>query len=136
MIAITYPGYAACGQCGNQFYKQTPDATRCPLCDNNIGRIQEKAKAGRRTCDHCGTAFRSTNSTKRYCSGSCRVAAELVRRKEQKLVTLTCAHCGKAFETTDVRKVACSRECKAGYRRAWARERDRQKREELKGEVA
>lgn len=49
--------------------------------DRSQARRKPTQPLRRRACEHCGTAFETTNPVRKYCSDRCRMAAFAVRQR-------------------------------------------------------
>lgn len=74
-------------------------------------------------CAHCGTTFRRSQESHRYCRASCRSAASEARHRRPPVV-VNCAHCGAPFEKRHSLYRYCSRRCRVRARGRAARRED------------
>lgn len=100
-----------CVICGCIYHSSAVNYSRfcSPAC---IEQARSTRFAGDdRLCEHCGTAYRATKRTQRYCSRTCNSRAALERQQSLAVRTITCADCGARFESKRSNARFCSREC-------------------------
>lgn len=94
---------------------------------------------GIRTCVICGAEFQSKNARKKTCSVECsrklnHESQRAWRQSKKTPIMKVCPVCGKEFETAYATKKYCGVECATVANRAMAREAERRKYWQEKGQ--
>lgn len=114
---IEEPTEKTCPVCG-KIFEGRPNSQYCSKSCRNQADYYRRHPLRRLKCPTCGKEFETTNTTKKYCSYECKVAAFLKRSKEEhQPVEKSCPNCGKKFVPNVGKQECCSGKCSEEYGR-------------------
>ena len=108
--------FKRCAYCGQDYVTRLTTQTRVDrwrACERTLRTAQQRARRRRRQarrqteCLHCGASISAVRSSRRYCSGKCRIAVMRARHGQLVLDNLGHVHGTVRTDNTPLRVLSC-----------------------------